>query len=219
MSRGTGVTAMKKVGHLISFALLLLAFSLAQISCGGTSRSSNNSSNPSNSAQDLCVCVENEPSGTDYRTQAKHTDFPQTPATEINVATMLGWPAGADPAFDAPRQGRELQMFHMTNVFLQFVWINQGDCDMHLEISDSADKNAPRVIVETPHMDSFCSWRRLLGQQLTAHGITISTNGMELATPLTVDVLGMAFQDFSHTRGTPHVATVWELHPAVVTVK
>jgi len=34
-----------------------------------------------------------------------------------------------------------------------------------------------------------------------------------------VDVLGLAFQDFNHPRGSVHVATVWELHPAVVTLK
>ena len=41
--------------------------------------------------------------------------------------------------------------------------------------------------------------------------------GSDRAVP--VDVLGMAFQDFNHPRGTAHVATVWELHPAVVTLK
>ena len=31
-----------------------------------------------------------------------------------------------------------------------------------------------------------------------------------------VDVLGLAFEDFEHDRG--HVATLWELHPAIVTL-
>ena len=34
----------------------------------------------------------------------------------------------------------------------------------------------------------------------------------------TVDVLGLAFQDANHPRGTTHIGTVWELHPAIVTV-
>ena len=201
----------------------LLVFALAQLSCGG--HSSNNSANgttvppPADPAQDLCICTDNEPAGSDYRTAAKHVDLPQTAATDITVATMLGWQVPPQPASDAPRQGIELQMFHIANGFLQFAGLNNGDCDLHLEISDTPDKNAPRVIVETPHMDSFCSARRLLFQQLSAHGFTLSANSGELPAALPVDVLGLAFQDFNHTRGSVHVASVWELHPAVVTLK
>ena len=212
----------RKLLQVVLFATLLLALVLVQISCGGhSSNSSNGPGNNSsfNSTQDICTCVENEPASSDYRTQAKHVDLPQIAANEINVATVLGWPVGTDPAFDAPRQGRELQMFHIANAFLQLVWMNPGDCDLHLEISDSPDKNAQRIIVETPHSNSYCGQRRALAQALTAHGVTISTTGVELVTPLPVDVLGLAFQDFNHSRGSPKVATPWELHPAVVTVK
>ena len=141
------------------------------------------------------------------------------PLQFIAVADMLNWSGGAEPAFDAPRLGRELQMFHIPNGFLQFAWMNTGDCDLHLEISDSPDKNAPRVIVETPHMDTFCGARRQLAAQLSAHGFTLSANSGELATAVPVDVLGLAFRDFNHSRGTVHVSTMWELHPAVVSVK
>jgi hypothetical protein len=201
----------------------LLVFTLAQLSCGG--HSSNNSANgttvppPADPSQDLCICTDNEPAGSDYRTAAKHVDLPQTSATDITVTTMLNWQVPPEPAPDAARQGIELQMFHIANGFLQFAWMNKGDCDLHLEISDTPDKNAPRVIVETPHMDSFCNARRLLAQQLSARGFTLSANSGELPTALAVDVMGLAFQDFNHTRGTVHVATVWELHPAVVTLK
>ena len=101
----------------------------------------------------------------------------------------------------------------------RFAWMNTGDCDLHLEISDSPDKNAPRVIVETPHMDTFCGARRQLAAQLSTRGFTLSSSSGELATAVPVDVLGLAFRDFNHSRGTVHVATMWELHPAVVTVK
>jgi len=33
---------------------------------------------------------------------------------------------------------------------------------------------------------------------------------------LGVDVVGMAFEDFEHDRGTTQVETLWELHPAIV---
>lgn len=206
---------------LVVFSFVV--FALAQLSCGG--HSSNNSANgstvppPADPALDLCMCIDTEQAGSDFRTAAKHVDLPQTSATDITVATMLGWQVPPQPASDAPRQGIELQMFHIANGFLQFAWLNNGDCDLHLEISDTPDKNAPRVIVETPHMDSFCSARRMLFQQLSARGFTLTANSGELPAALPVDVLGLAFQDFSHTRGSVHVATVWELHPAVVTLK
>jgi hypothetical protein len=28
----------------------------------------------------------------------------------------------------------------------------------------------------------------------------------------------MAFEDFDHSRGSVHVQTIWELHPAIVTI-
>lgn len=207
-----GVAVNKSNTVRVVIALLALG-GLSQLSCGG------HSSSTSDSPQDLCNCTDNEPTSSDFRTDAKHVDLPQMSATDITVATMLKWAVPPQPAFDAPRQGIELQMFHIPNGFLQFAWLNQGDCDLHLEISDSPAKNAPRVIVETPHMDSFCSARRQLAQQLAAQGFILSANSGELPTAVPADVLGLAFQDFNHQRGTAFVATVWELHPAIVTLK
>ncbi|HEV3040110.1 MAG TPA: hypothetical protein VHA33_20260 [Candidatus Angelobacter sp.] len=202
--------------------LLLATLVVAQLSCGGGGmKQSTNSISPSSptTGQDLCVCTDTTPASSDFRTDAKHVPLPQIAANEISVGTILSWPVPAEPAFDAARQGRELQLFHISQAFLQFAWLNTGDCDLHLEISDSQDKNAPRVIVETPFGDTFCSARRQLGMQLSAKGFTLSSSSGELPTAVAVDVVGLAFQDFNHLRGTPHVATVWELHPAVVTLK
>jgi len=201
-----------------SLAVLLLGFTLAQLSCGGYS-SSGVMGQGTGSPQDLCNCVESEPASADFRTDAKHVDLPQIAVTDITVGTVLKWSIPLQPAFDAPRVGIELQMFHIGNGFLQFAWLRQGDCDLHLEISDSPDKNAPRIIVETPHMNNFCSARRQLAQQLASIGFSLSANSGELATAVPVDVVGLAFQDFNHPRGTVHVASVWELHPAIVTLK
>lgn len=211
-----------KLFQLGLIVVSLFLFALAQLSCGGHSSSSTADPGvppPANGALDLCNCTDTEPTSSDFRTDAKHVDLPQIAATDITVATMLNWQVPPQPASDAPRQGIELQMFHIPNGFLQFAWLNPGDCDLHLEISDTADKNAPRVIVETPHIDSLCSARRQLAQQLSVHGFTLSSGSGELPTALPVDVLGLAFQDFNHVRGTAHVATVWELHPAIVTLK
>ena len=86
-----------------------------------------------------------------------------------------------------------------------------------MEISHTADKTAPRMIVETPVDSEYCTARQNLQAQLKKHRFLLdSQHGGELPQALPVDVLGMAFEDFEHDRG--HVATLWELHPAVVTL-
>jgi hypothetical protein len=90
---------------------------------------------------------------------------------------------------------------------------------VHLEISATADRNAPRVIVETPVDSEYCTARQQIQSQLQAHGFKLDLqNGGDLAQPLPCQVTGMPFEDFEHNRGTSHVATLWELHPAVVTI-
>lgn len=167
-------------------------------------------------ADQLCNCTDTEPDSADFRTAAKHVDMPQGTPQEIAVTDILGWSVPPEPAFDAPRTGRELQLFHIASAFVQLVVLQPGDCDLHIEISAVPDKNAPRVIVETPKNESFCPARQNLLQQLNARGMQMTG---ELATPPQAEVLGLAFQDFNHQRGSPMVATPWELHPAIVTLK
>jgi hypothetical protein len=115
-----------------------------------------------------------------------------------------------------PRSGRELEVFHIANAYLQNASVNALDCDVSMEISNTADKNAPRMIVETPVDSEYCSARQNLQAQLKKHGFLIdSQHGGELPKALPVDVVGMAFEDFEHDRG--QVATLWEIHPAIVT--
>jgi hypothetical protein len=72
--------------------------------------------------------------------------------------------------------------------------------------------------VETPVDGEFCSARQTLAQQLQNHGFTVSATSGQITPPLAVSVTGLAFIDFPHERGSKRVATVWELHPAVVTL-
>ncbi len=181
------------------------------LSCGGSTQ---------NSTQlDLCNCTPTEPVSADYRHAAKHVPIPsgQTPM-QITVADMLTWAQGPAPPRNAPRSGRELQVFEIAHGFLQVAHLNPGDCDIHFEISDTPDATAPRVIVETPSDPEYCNARRNIQQQLAAHGFILSAVGGTLPTPLPASVLGLAFQDFEHHRGSQYVATVWELHPAIVTL-
>jgi hypothetical protein len=167
--------------------------------------------------QDLCKCLPVEPDILDFRHLAKHVPIPTIAAQEIGVDTILSWTQDAFVAPDAPRTGRELQVFHVANAFLQEASVNAADCDVHFEISQTADKNAPRVIVETPVDSEYCSARQSAQSQLAKHGFKLdSQHGGELPQALPVQVLGMAFEDFDHNRGSAQVATIWELHPATV---
>lgn len=138
---------------------------------------------------------------------------------DTSVATILGWDIGSDPAFDAPRSGVENQMFHIAQAYIQFIWLVPNDCDIHMEISDTPSKTAPRMIVETPIDSSYCPTREAEVDGLSRYGAQVSNGGFETQQGIPADVVGLAFRDFNHERGTQHVATPWELHPAIVTIK
>jgi hypothetical protein len=171
---------------------------------------------------DLCQCTPLEPDLADYRHAEKHIPIPVMVASEITIDTIYSWPQTDPVSLDPPRTGIELQVFHVAVAFLQAVHVNSVDCDITLEISQTADKNARRVIVETPIDTEFCSARKNIQAQLAQHGVRLDAeHGGELPQALPADVLGMAFEDFDHSaigleRGSAQVATVWELHPAIV---
>ena len=155
----------------------------------------------------------------DFRHDAKHVALPSGAIPqEITVNDVLGWSSGDDPAADAPRFGRELQLMHIAQAFVQFVWLVPNDCDIHMEISATPDKNAPRAIVETPVDSAFCGTREAEVSGLARFGVPVGNAGFETTQGIAVDVLGLPFRDFNHPRGTGHVSTVWEIHPAIVNV-
>jgi hypothetical protein len=182
------------------------------LSCGGSTDSK------SSSSQDICKCEPTVPASEDYRHAAKHVSIPGGSAEEIAVDTILGWPVPEEPASDAGRSDRENQLFRIPRAYLQFAWLNMGDCDLHLEVSAVPDKDAPRVIVETPREEEYCSSRRALQSALAPMGVSLGSGSGELTPAVPVSVNGLAFQDFNHKRGTDRVKTPWELHPATVTV-
>jgi hypothetical protein len=194
-----------------SIAIILLT--AIGLSCGADNNLSQTISS------DICGCLPLQPDAADYRHAAKHTPLPGGTPQEITVATILGWPQDPVLPFDQPRAGRELQLVHVSTAFLDNASVNPDDCDVHMEISDVADLNAPRVIVETPVDSEYCTARQKVQTQLKRHGFTLDAqHGGDLAQPLPVDVLGLPFEDFEHGRGTSKVATLWEIHPAIVTI-
>jgi hypothetical protein len=170
---------------------------------------------------DLCNCTPSGPDSEDFRHSQKHVPLPNITAQNITVATMLTWPQTPVPTADAPRSGRELQLFHIGNAFVQRTFEVLSDCDVHLEISDVADKTAPRAIAEIPSDAEYCQTRQSFQAQLAAHNFTIGTdqNQGEIDPALPIDITGLAFEDEPHTtRGSALVKTIWELHPAKVTL-
>lgn len=171
--------------------------------------------------KDICNCLPYEPDIADYRHAAKHVPLPNATPVEITVQTILSWRQTPVLPPTMPRFGRELTLFHVAHAFLQNASVNLADCDVHLEISATADPRAPRVIVETPVDSEYCSARRNIQKQLAQHGFTLDdTHGGDLPQALPAEVTGLAFEDFEHpqNRGTAEVATLWELHPAIVTI-
>jgi hypothetical protein len=204
------VKRIKRIVLVSSVALL----TLLSVGCNGSSFGVLQP-NP----EDLCKCLPLEPAILDFRHLAKHVPIPNIAAQEIGVDTILSWTQDAFVDPNAPRTGRELQVFHVANAFLQETSVNSADCDVHFEISQTADKNADRVIVETPVDSEFCSARQNAQSQLAKHHFVLdSQHGGELPQALPVDILGMAFEDFDHNRGSLQVKTIWELHPAIVTI-
>jgi hypothetical protein len=184
--------------HFVAAAL----FALVVLACGG--------SDP------ICDCQPSKPDSVDFRFAEKHIPLPSGPAIEITVNTMLSWPQQPVPTNTTPRTGRELQFFHISQAYLQAIWLQPTDCDFHLELSETASKTAPRVIVETPRDSEYCPARRQEATMMQNHGMQFLRHQQEVATPFPVSVTGMAFEDFEHGRGSVHVATLWELHPAIV---
>jgi hypothetical protein len=170
--------------------------------------------------EDLCKCLPIEPDIVDYRHTAKHVPIPVMTPVEVDVKTILTWAQDPIPLPpDQPRTGQELQVFHVAQAFVQEASVNAADCDVHMEISQTADKTAPRIIVETPVDSEYCSARQSEQSQLAKHGFRLdSQHGGELPTALPAEITGMAFEDFDHNRGSAQIATIWELHPATVTI-
>jgi len=176
------------------------------------------SCNTLNHVENICSCLPLLPDISDYRHNQKHVPIPSGTPMQITVQDILAWPETAVLPPDAPRSGRELQLVQVAQAFLINASENPGDCDVHLEIAATADKNAPRVIIETPVDSEYCSNRKLIQSTLAQHGFKMdTTHGGDLIMPLPISVLGLPFEDFEHGRGSPQVATVWEIHPAVVT--
>jgi hypothetical protein len=68
--------------------------------------------------ENLCKCLPIEPDIADYRHVAKHVAIPNIAVQEVTIEIILGWSQDPFVPPDAPRTGRELEVFHVANAFL-----------------------------------------------------------------------------------------------------
>src|SRR5215475_5290346 len=205
---------------LFSLGLAIVA-ALFFVACNDPARPGKRAGKPTNPAA-LCVCKPTHITKDDWRIEFKNEPLPKVAPTDISAAAVLQWPEGAQPGARSARSGRELILYRIPRAYLQTVFFRTSDCDLHAEISDAPSKTAPRMIVETPGTTEYCLPRASLFADLEHRGITITDVNQELAQPLAVEIIGVAFRDEAHpvwfARGSDKVATLWELHPATVKI-
>jgi hypothetical protein len=168
----------------------------------------------------LCSCSPTHITKDDWRIEYKNGPLPRLQPEDTSVAAVLSWPEGPEPQARTPRYGQELKMYRIGKAFMQTAFLRKSDCDLHIEIAETADKDAQRMIVETPGTSGYCSARGNLFSDLKRKGVTLTDLNQELSPPLPVEVEGVAFRDQSHpvwfARGSAKVQTLWEIHPAIV---
>jgi hypothetical protein len=76
------------------------------------------------------------------------------------------------------------------------------------------------MIIETPGATEYCPARTQIYAELQRRGISVTDLNQEVTSPVPVEIIGVAFRDQAHpvwfARGSDKVATLWELHPAIV---
>jgi hypothetical protein len=206
-----------------TYAVYLLSFAgvLGLLGCNDPARPGNRKGWPIDTNL-LCHCEPTDTKKDDWRIEYKNESLPALEPEDITVAAILGWPAGPEPDPRTARSGQEKKMYRIRHAYMQTIFLRKGDCDLHVEISAQADKNAPRMIVETPGTSTYCAARTKLYSDLQHRGITLTDLNQELSPPLSVEIEGLAFRDQAHimwsARGSNRVKTLWEIHPAIVRI-
>ena len=206
--------------HHVGLSAILCSL-LFLSACHDPARPGKKQGKPINAAL-LCACKPTHITKDDWRIEFKNGDLPAGEPEQTSVKAILSWPEGSEPGPRTPRSGKELRLYRIPRAYLQTVFFRKSDCDLHLEISETSDKSAPRMIVETPGATEYCPARTQIYTDLQRRGIAVTDLNQELASPLPVQIVGVPFRDQAHpvwfARGSDKVATLWELHPAIVQV-
>jgi hypothetical protein len=117
---------------------------------------------------------------------------------------------------------REKKIVSMTG-YAWIIKLSSEDCDIHIEMSETNDKNAPRIIAEIPNTSAYCDLhKRILNDLVTKfhlpkkneYRFDKTDNGGK---SIKLNVAGLLFWDSGHptnaNHGSDKVASVWEVHP------
>ena len=128
---------------------LILCSVLLASACNDPARPGKRAGKPVSTAL-LCACKPKHITKDDWRIELKNGSLPQGQPQDVTVADIFAWPSGTEPGPRTPRSGKELELFRIRKAYMQTAFLREGDCDLHVEISEQPDKNAPRMIIETP---------------------------------------------------------------------
>jgi hypothetical protein len=182
-----------------------------------------------------CPAPEFKRASEQYRGKLKHRARGDETGTSITVSNIYELPevrteiANSDDNKErAIPASAELQTFTL-EAFLRQAKVEGNDCEIHLELSDTARKNARRVIVEIPpDPDVASDYQKILRlmrsrfprRRKLGPGIAFG-----LLPAVRVKITGFGFFDGVHKamagpkrpnggHGSAPVKTFWELHPA-----
>ena len=161
------------------------------------------------------------------RASVKNRHFSDTHGTRITVSDILKMKI-TDLEKESIHQdenivlNNEKRMVAVTG-YAWILKISDEDCDIHIELSETNDKNAKRIIAEIPNTSEYCQLHtRVLNDLVNKFKLNkkqdyrfdISDNGGK---PLKLTVTGLLFWDSghptNHNHGSEKVGSIWELHP------
>lgn len=117
---------------------------------------------------------------------------------------------------------REKQIVSVTG----YAWIiktSAEDCDIHIEMSETNDSTAKRIIAEIPNTTEYCDFHTRVMEELVRKFHLHKKNeyhfdkGDNNGKPIKMTVTGYLFWDSGHPTNSHHgsakVGSIWELHP------
>jgi hypothetical protein len=181
-----------------------------------------------------CPAPEFKPPSRQYRGVLKHRARGGETGTSITIAEIYALPdvptelVNSDANNDRPMPGSAEQQTFTLEASLRQAKVEGNDCEIHLEFSETARKNAHRVIVEIPPDSDFASdyqkILRLMRSRFPRRRKLGPGVAFGLLPAVRMKVTGFGFFDGVHKamagpnrpnggHGSAQVKTFWELHP------
>lgn len=161
------------------------------------------------------------------RTNVKDRPVSHAHATKVPVVFVLNLPI-SDEEKEEIKQNEDViltaekRLVTVTG-YAWIVKVSPEDCDIHIEISATNNKNAPRIIAEIPNSNEYCDLHSRVLNDLVERFNLPSKKEYHFdktdndGKPIKLTVTGLLFWDNGHptnyNHGSANVGSVWELHP------